>query len=933
MDFKALETKWQAAWAKAKLFEAEPDPKRPKFFVTFPYPYVNGYLHVGHFYTLLRCDVTARYKRMAGFNVLFPQAWHATGGPIEAAAARIRENEPRQLAVMAEMGFGAEEIKAFADPKHWPAFFAKATYDDFVAAGISVDWRRQFITTELNPHYDAFIRWQFTKLRQLGYVAKGRHPIVWCPKERAAVPDHNRIEGEGEIPQELVLLKFPSSAGTLVAATLRAETVFGQTNLWVNPEFDYAIAEVDGERWIVLESCAAKLAQQEHAVKIVGRIKGRELVGQTALAPGIEREIPILPAWFIDPEKGTGIVTSVPSDAPDDWIALLDLQRDAALCARYGLDHAAIKDIKPIAIIKTAELGELPAVDIIAKLGIKSQHDRVALEEAKRIVYKAGFYAGVMTGNAKDYAGMPVERAKEAVKAQLLAAGRAALFYELTGKVICRCLSEAIVKIVTDQWFLRYSDPEWKEKARKALSQCRLFPEAAREQFSRTITWLRDWACAREHGLGSRLPWDPKWVIESLSDSTIYPAYYTIAHKIQQLDPGLLDEAFFDYVFLGKGNKPELPGLDAEQLRAEFLYWYPVDFRNSGKDLIQNHLTFYLFTHAALFPKQHWPAGIGVNGWITVDGRKMSKSLGNFLLIRDVLRYGADSARIAMLYGGEGLDDANFDRELAFSLRARLEELHALCAHYGKHGRQELALIDRWLDNKVSAAIVSCTEAMEATAFRSALQAGFFNLQAAIRRYLKRVDKPNSAVLDRAIESVILLLAPFAPHICEECWSAIGKKGFVSSASWPKPGPLERALEHYEALVDAVEEDIRTVLRLAKLEKPRRITLLLAQPWKYLLHEALSKARERKPEILARELAKDSRFKQHMPEITKLLPKLVTAPPELALTREEEHTSLDEAVPYLSRIFGCELKIVHAESSEHPKARAAMPGKPAIVVE
>ena len=97
IDFHAIADKWQRRWAEAKIFEADPDPSRPKFFVTFPYPYMSGPLHVGHGYTSVRVDVIARYKRMRGFNVLFPQGWHATGGPIVASALRVRERDPKIL--------------------------------------------------------------------------------------------------------------------------------------------------------------------------------------------------------------------------------------------------------------------------------------------------------------------------------------------------------------------------------------------------------------------------------------------------------------------------------------------------------------------------------------------------------------------------------------------------------------------------------------------------------------------------------------------------------------------------------------------------------------------------------------------------------------------------------------------------------------------
>src|SRR5439155_901582 len=132
------------------------------------------------------------------------------------------------------------------DPMHWIEVFPAATMEDLKALGAAVDWTRSFITTPLNPPYDAFVRWQFHRLKDGGYVRIDKHPVIWCPNDQAPIGDHDRLEGEGETPMEYTLLKFPLADGRfLVAATIRPETVFGQTNLWVDPDTKY---ELDAER-------------------------------------------------------------------------------------------------------------------------------------------------------------------------------------------------------------------------------------------------------------------------------------------------------------------------------------------------------------------------------------------------------------------------------------------------------------------------------------------------------------------------------------------------------------------------------------------------------------------------------------------------------------------------------------------------------------
>jgi leucyl-tRNA synthetase len=170
LDFRSIERKWQEAWAQAGLFEATAQPGRPKWYSNVPYPYMSGYQHMGFGVSFLRAEFQSRFRRMRGYNVLHPQAFHCTGLPILGAAKRVAEREPGQLKILEQMGLPASEVPAFADPLHWIEVFPQATTEDLKGLGAAIDWRRSFITTELNPPYDAFVRWQFRRLRDGGYV-------------------------------------------------------------------------------------------------------------------------------------------------------------------------------------------------------------------------------------------------------------------------------------------------------------------------------------------------------------------------------------------------------------------------------------------------------------------------------------------------------------------------------------------------------------------------------------------------------------------------------------------------------------------------------------------------------------------------------------------------------------------------------------------
>lgn len=219
-----------------------------------------------------------------------------------------------------------------------------------------------------------------------------------------------------------------------------------------------------------------------------------------------------------------------------------------------------------------------------------------------------------------------------------------------------------------DQWFMNYGttanggDGEWAQKVLDHIEgELNLYYPEAKHAFKGVINWLANWACARSYGLGTQLPWDEKVKVESLSDSTIYQAYYTFSHLLHKdlfgkeigplgIKPNQMTDDVWDYVFARRSRtdipQTDIPKASIESLRRNLDYWYPLDMRTSGKDLIQNHLTFNLYVHTALFPKENWPRSFRVNGHLMLNGEKMSKSTGNFLTLEQaVSKFGADATR------------------------------------------------------------------------------------------------------------------------------------------------------------------------------------------------------------------------------------------------------------------------------------------------
>jgi len=313
------------------------------------------------------------------------------------------------------------------------------------------------------------------------------------------------------------------------------------TNLWINPKTIYKKIQVDDEKWIVSAECARKLEFLDKKVTILGEIAGDELKGRSVKLPHRDGTILILPANFVESGTGTGIVMSVPGHAPYDWQALYDLKKEISNATGKKIP------IEVISIIQTKEFGEIPAKEICEKFGIQNQND-AKLEDATKELYQTEFYEGILKENTGQFAGKKVSEVKDSIKKWLIDKKVGDILHELNdAPVRCRCGAECVVKILTNQWFLDYGNKEWKEKARKCLGNMTILPNEIKSEFDYVVGWLHERACARQHGLGTPLPWDKDWLVESLSDSVIYMAYYIISKYVNsgKINPENLNDAFF----------------------------------------------------------------------------------------------------------------------------------------------------------------------------------------------------------------------------------------------------------------------------------------------------------------------------------------------------------------------------------------------------
>ncbi len=935
VDWNAIQTKWQEKWAQAELGKASVHKNKEKFMMIFAYPGISGYLHVGHMRGFTYTDTICRFERMQGKEVLFPVGTHASGNLTIAFANKVKNKDQKWIEYLQANGCSEEQLEKLTTPEEVIRYFNHVyVHDYWKKFGFLCDWDR--FTSTSWPDYEKFIQWQFKKLQEKDLLIQKPYFATACVNCGPVAVDPSETDiskGGNAEKQEYTLLKFKLRDAFLVAATLRPETIYGQTNLWINPDGRYVRAEVEGESWIMSYESAEKLAYQKDNVVVKEDVRVQDILGKKVAAPGVNREIFVFPASFVDSQVGSGIVTCVPSHAPMDWMALQDLKNDKILCDRFGIIIQDVWDVHPISIITVPGFGDHPAGEICSREGIETQHNAEKLEEAKKEIYKTEFHTGVMKENCGLYAGKRVEEAKELVKAELLAAKQADVFYDLSEEVICRCGGKVVIKRIDDQWFIKYSDPELTERSKEQAREMKILPKEYYDNLPSTLDWFSDRACARlGNWIGSKLPFDQKWTVEPISDSTLYPTYYIVSKFVNNgtLRVEDLSEEFFDYVLLGQGQGKE----KWKAVREEFNYFYPLDFNLGGKEHKTVHFPVFIMNHVAILSEDKWPRGIVVNWWVTGKGSKISKSKGGAEPIPDAMsKYGVDAMRLYYGHIGSPHVDVVWDETVVFNYKNALERVYNLVQELkALEGKQKA--IDAWIVSRAYHHLKSVNEAMKEYNVREMASVVYFSMYDDLRWYVRRGGEHRKTIQE-IVSIWAKIMCPLTPHLAEEIYES---NELVSISLWPefRENKINRRAESCEELVRETIEGMRNVLKLAKIEKPQKYTLFISANWLYSLFTLISselKVTRNVGEIM-RKVLEQEQFKGQ--DVSKIVLGLVKDPakiPTLVTSQDDEYKAMSEAVQYLAAEFECSVEVIRAEDSENPKAKNATPGKVGIVVE
>jgi len=885
MDFKKVQEKWQKKWAENRLFESHEDKKKKKFYVLemFPYPSGEG-LHMGHDRNYSMGDTFARYKRMQGFNVLYPMGFDALGLPAENAA-----------------------IKAKTHPKNYTEKAMANMERQLTALGNSYDWTRKVATCY--PKYYGWNQWIFLRMLEKGLAYKKEAAVNWCPKCKTVLANEQVENGKcwrcksdvtvkqlkqwflkitkyaDELLNDLDKLEWPEnvktmqknwigkSEGTLLefpikgekekftVFTTRPDTYFGITFFVFAPEHPLVSKLVKGTKYekdvqafidrVVIKEKFERTSEETE--------KEGMFIGKYAVHPVTKEELPIYIANFVLPDYGTGAIIAVPAHD----------QRDFMFAKKYGLPIKVV--IKPDAFELDPKTMSRAFTDdgVMVNSGeFDGLSNRTAIEEITKFVEKKGFGKPTVQFKLRDW---------------LISRQR----YWGTPIPVIYC------------------------------GKCGMLPVPEKD----LPVILPD--NVKFTGEGNPLEKTESFV------KVKCPKCGGEARRETDTMDTFFDSSWYFLRFCSPNEKSAPFSRDAVD------YWMPVDQYIGGVEHAILHLIYARFFTKVLrdigLVKIDEPfSNLFTQGMVIKDGAKMSKSIGNVVSQDEIaVKYGIDTARMFLLFLSAPEKELEWSDKGIIGTYKFLNRVVLLADSFGS-GKGSLETRDKHMLSKMHQTIKSVTESIEGFKFNVAITKlmGFAN------ELIKYSDNPNKDVFRDCYKSLLLLMSPFTPHVCEELWEKIGESGFISLQPWPKADEkkIDRKLELMDSLVTRTREDIQEVIKLVK-KKPEEVVIYVSPLWKYVAHEKILGMADR-PEKIVETVMKDPELRKQGKEMIKFAESLRKDIGKLGktLSREDEFQALEERRGELEKELGCKVEIKKAEDSDSPRALRAEPGKPGIEI-
>jgi leucyl-tRNA synthetase len=761
-----LDRKWQQRWVETRAFEPTEDPSKPKFYCLEMFAYPSGHAHVGHVRNYIIGDVMARTRRMRGFNVLHPFGWDAFGLPAENAAIKNGIHP---------------EVSTFGNIEHMKGQLQRL--------GISYAWDREIATC--TPEYYKWNQWLFIRMFERGLAYRRRSTVNWCPVDKTVLANEQVVDGAcwrcgttvvqrdleqwflkithyaDELLQSLdTLTKWPEkvltmqrnwigrsegarvrfplagAAGEIEVFTTRIDTIYGSTFVLLAPEHPMVEGLAnDSADPIAFRSAVQRFRTQDRTARISGEVeKEGVFTGRYAVNPFTGQQVPIWVANFVLGEYGTGAVMAVPAHD----------ERDFAFARKYGL---------PIVVVVRPVDGGVP--------------DPAALADAVS-------NDGVIV-NSGPWDGLPsdVARAKMTADAKARGIGEGTIQFRLKDWGISRqrywgtpipmvhCDKDGVQPVPDDQ--LPVVLPKVTEFTGRGDSPLAQVPE-----FVNTT-------CPKCGGPARR----ETDTMDTFVDSSWYFDRFTDAKNDQQ--------AFSP---------------------AKAKYWMPVDFYSGGVEHAILHLIYSrfftrVFRDLGMVDHDEPFTQLLTQGMVLKDGKVMSKSKGNVVDPDEMIqKYGADALRLYVMFVAPPENEVEWtDAGLEGSFRF-LARVWRLVDHWAEAVRDaaaaggELNDAERALRRKTHETIRRVTVDIDE---RQHLNTAVSALMELVNELYAFSDQTGAGspgqhstgavataervqtlgVVREAIEALVLMVSPFAPHTAEELWERLGHAGGLTAAGWP----------------------------------------------------------------------------------------------------------------------------------------------------
>jgi len=752
-DFATIERQWQERWRRERLFAARQDRAAPKFYYLDMFPYPSGELHMGHLRNYIIGDVLARFAAMRGYNVLHPMGWDAFGLPAENAA-----------------------IERGIHPAQWTRQCIERMHEQMDRLGISYEWDRE--VTACEPDYYKWTQWLFLQLYHAGLAYKKLAPVNWCPRcstslaneqvkdgrcERCetAVEKHNleqwffattryadRLLSDlnklAEWPERVVAMQrnwigrsegfqfelpIEGRAERIEVFTTRIDTVYGITFMALAPEHPLVEVLLEGNERAdeIRQFCREVVAQSEIARASADTEKRGIFTGKHALHPLTGERVPIWIADYVLMGYGTGAIMCVPAHD----------QRD--------LDFVRAHDL-PVRVV------------------IQPEGERLDAATMTTAYIEAG-----MQVNSAQFDGLPSTEATERIADHMeeKGVGRRAINYRLRDWCISRqrywgapipivyCDACGTVPVPEgDLPVLLPTDVQFRDDGQSPL--------CFHEEFLHTTCPTCGGPARRE---------------TDTMDTFVCSSWYYLRFASPRRTEVAFDRAAVDY-------------------------WLPVDKYVGGVEHAVMHLLYARFITKVLHDRGLLSfdepfANLFTQGMLCKDGAKMSKSKGNVVTPDEICeRYGADTGRVFILFIGPPEQDAEWSDQQVGGAHRFLSRLWRLVASNGDtfvpEWREKLGdgdAVERVLAlrRKTHQTIQGVTSDIERRMHLNTAVSKIMELVNEMQLFSQRTpdSEAAAAALSEAMESAILMLSPFAPHLADELWRIIGRDGSTYSARWP----------------------------------------------------------------------------------------------------------------------------------------------------